>query len=458
MSTLPRDLSTLTVRVLTDPSEVQQWNEFVSRHHYLLSHRMMGEQLRYVAEMNGYWVACLGWSSSALKLSDRDEWIGWTPIQQRQRQHLVVQNARFLVLPGFQIPNLASRCLGLNVRRLSSDWQEHYGHGVWLAETFVESERFDGTCYRACGWQELGQTKGFRRTREGFRQHGIVKRIFVKELHPGGRKRLRGSGDHQEDRPLQRVELASQPVEGSDDGLQPSVFSIIAEHVSDPRKASGRSYSLECLLALLLTGFLAGETTTAGVAAWAQRLKQHERKRLRCPLKFHRGFTVPTANTLRYVLQDLNPSEIEAAMRAWIAACGINTTNTHIALDGKVLRGSAHDGSPGKAQLNALHVDQGLVIDQAAIPAKTNEISAARDLLRRHDLTHTIVTADAAHTNTETATVIAEKGGSMCSPSRVINLAFTTPSKTHSLRPDWSQRSPAENAATDEKSSARSPH
>lgn len=432
MSTVRRDLSTLTVRLLTDPAEIADWNEFVSRHHYLSSHRMMGEQLRYVAEMNGYWMACLGWSAAALKLWDRDEWIGWTPIQQRQRLHLVAQNARFLVLPGHQVPNLASRCLGLNLRVLSADWEEQYGHPIWLAETFVESARFDGTCYRACGWQEIGATKGFRRTREGYREHGVIKRVFVKEVRAGARRRLHARCDHAEDRSVPQVELAAQPVEGSSDGHHPSLFEIIATHVTDPRKRSGRSYRLECLMAILLTGILAGETTCAGIAAWATRLKEHERRRLKCPYKAHRGYVVPTANTLRYLLQDIVPAELEAAVRAWVTACGINTTNTHIAIDGKVLRGSAHDGHAGKAQLNAYRADVAAVVDQVAVPAKTNEITAARELLRRHDLSGTIVTADAAHTNPDTAMAIAEKGGSTCWPSRPTSLAFSTPPRARS--------------------------
>ncbi|TVR17651.1 MAG: ISAs1 family transposase [Planctomycetota bacterium] len=441
MLTSSPDLSSLTIRLLTDPSEVAEWNELVSRHHYLSSHRMMGEQLRYVAEVNGYWVACLGWSAASLKLSARDERIGWTVIQQRQRLHLVAQNARFLVLPGFQLPNLASKCLGLNLRRLRADWESTYGHPIWLAETFVESERFDGTCYRACGWQEVGVTKGFRRTREGYRKHGIVKRVFIKDVVRGACRRLASRRHHAEDRPLERIEIASQPIEGTAD--TPSLFDIIDANVTDPRNRSGRSYRLDCLLGILLTGILAGETTCAGIATWATTLKQHERKRLKCPFKAFIGYVVPTANTLRYVLQDIEPGSLESVTRAWVTACGINTHNTHIAIDGKVLCGSAHDGQPGKAQLNAYHVDQQIPIDQMAIPAKTNEITAARDLLARNDLNGTLVTADAAHTNHETAALIVEKKGSISWPSKGTNLTFTTPPRTHSQPPDSAPTTPA---------------
>lgn len=200
-------------------AELERWNDAMRRHHYLANERMMGEQIRYVAEYCGQWVALLGWSAASLKLQDRDEWIGWTPAQVRQRLHLVAQNARFLVLPGYEVPNLASRCLGLNLKCLSRDWAERYGHPILLAETFVERERNTGACYRASGWVEVGATKGFRRTTEAYREHGIVKRVLVKEVQRDGRKLLSGRAGLEWDRALNQLELAAQPVEGDDEKI-----------------------------------------------------------------------------------------------------------------------------------------------------------------------------------------------------------------------------------------------
>lgn len=429
-----RDLSAVRVRLLSDPLEIAEWDRLVRTNHYLRSARMMGEQLRYVAELNGYWLACLGWSAAALKLADREAWIGWTPVQQRQRLHLVGQNARFLVLPGMEMANLASRVLALNLRVLSQDWQERYGHPILLAETFVEAEKHDGTCYRACGWQELGMSKGFRRTAAGYRQHGVSKRIFVKEICGGARRRLGRDAGLPEDRPVRSLELAIQPVEPAADGSRPGLFEIIAQHVTDPRQAAGRSYPVGCLLGLLLTGMLAGETTCAGIAAWASALSQRERQRLRCPLRIGEGFRVPAANTFRYLLQDLDPAQLEAAARAWVQACGINTPTTHIALDGKILCGSQSADGPAKAHLAAYDVHRHLVIDQIAVGEKTTEVPLARTLIQRQaDLDDVLVTADAAHTNGETATKVAEKKGSICFRSRPINRACSTTSRTSSL-------------------------
>jgi len=434
MQTHPHDLSRVIVRLLKDPSEIDRWNETVATEHYLKSSRMMGEQLRYVAELNGYWVACIGWSAAALKLSDRSTFVGWTPIQERQRLHLVAQNARFLILSTVKIANLASRVLALNLRELSADWQREYGHPIWMAETFVEEGRNDGTCYRACNWTEVGKTKGFRRVREGYRQHGVVKLLFMKELLPGARKRLAAQEGHPEDRPLKGIELATQPIDGSEDASRPSLFTIITTHITDPRTRRGRQYSTFCMMAILLCGIVAGETTVAGIAAWAKGLNDKEKRRLKCPGGFGAPYRTPCATNLGYFLQDLEPAGLNDAVRAWVAACGINTTTTHIAIDGKVLCGSVTPDAPAKAQLNALHVECGIVIDQVPVAEKSSEVPAGRVFAERTDLTNTIVTADAAHTNPQTATKIAEKGGSMCWPSRATNHGFSRRRKTLSPR------------------------
>jgi len=420
-------LSLITVRPLTGAADVERWNTLMRTHHYLATSNLMGEQIRYVAEHCGQWVALLGWSSASLKLQDRDAWIGWTPAMARQRLQLVANNARFLVLPGFDRPNLASRCLGLNVRRLSDDWKERYGHPILCAETFVELNRNTGACYRASGWDEVGETKGFRRTPSAYREHGITKRIFVREVTRHGRKHLGSRQDLTWDRPLQRLELAAQPVESPTPDAHTGLFSIIQEHITDPRNVRGRSYRLECLLGVILTGLLAGQTTCAAIAEWASHLKPHERKRLRCPYRAKTGYSAPTANTLRYILQDIKPGQLEAAVRAWLRACGVNTTNTHIAIDGKILCGSGVLFDTARAHLSAYDAHRDMVVDQVSIPPRGSEITEVRGLLHHMDITDTVITCDAAHTNNETATVIVEKKGSTCLPLKEINLAFWLP-------------------------------
>ena len=118
---------------LVRPEEEARWEELMIQHHYLKSARMVGEQLRYVAEHQGQWLALLGWSAASYHLKGRDGWIGWSDNQRRARLHLVANNARFCRLgePG-QYPNLASQAMALNLARLSEDWQAKYGHPIVL--------------------------------------------------------------------------------------------------------------------------------------------------------------------------------------------------------------------------------------------------------------------------------------------------------------------------------------
>ena len=102
----------------------------------------------------------LGFGAAAWKTQPRDEFIGWTPDQRRKFVHLIVGNARFLILPWVQSKGLASKILGHIARQLPNDWQQRYGYRPVLLETFVPSDRFCGTCYRAANWTHVGQTTG----------------------------------------------------------------------------------------------------------------------------------------------------------------------------------------------------------------------------------------------------------------------------------------------------------
>ena len=139
--------SELTIELIFEPQEEAEWNHLMVKHHYLKEHRMVGESLRYVAKVNGKWIALLGWSSAAFHLGARDAWIGWTDLLRKSRRSLVACNARFVLLGAkANSINLASQILKLNLDRLSDDWQRRYGHPIALAETFVDPERFEGTC------------------------------------------------------------------------------------------------------------------------------------------------------------------------------------------------------------------------------------------------------------------------------------------------------------------------
>ncbi len=148
------DVSRVRVRLI-GADERREWDRLMRAHHYLGLTALVGRSLRYVAEVDGLWLALVGWASAALKCASRDRWIGWSPTLQWQRLNLIANNSRFLLLPGERVPNLASRILGLTLARLSADWQAVHGHRLLLAETFIDPSRFRGTCYRAANWIDV---------------------------------------------------------------------------------------------------------------------------------------------------------------------------------------------------------------------------------------------------------------------------------------------------------------
>ena len=134
------------------------WNEFIARSPYLGYTPMSGRQLRYSIYAGDQLVALLGFAAAAWKLADRERYIGWTDAQRRDQLHRVVNNTRFLILLWVQCPGLASKALGMVARRLPKGWQQRCGFAPVLLETFVESPRHKGRCYRAANWQLVGRT------------------------------------------------------------------------------------------------------------------------------------------------------------------------------------------------------------------------------------------------------------------------------------------------------------
>jgi hypothetical protein len=182
-ATIPTiDLATLTVEpVLTRPDSLL-WNAYIQRHHYLGHQLMPGAQLRYFVRAAGHIIAALGFGASAWKVKPRDHVIGWTAEQRQRNLHLVVNNARFLILPWIHCKNLASRILAMVSRRLPEDWQARYAYRPVLLETFVEKPRFSGTCYKAANWRHLGDTQGRGKLDVLHRNAQPIKSIWIYPL------------------------------------------------------------------------------------------------------------------------------------------------------------------------------------------------------------------------------------------------------------------------------------
>ena len=136
------------------------FNGLIEAHHYLGYTQPVGEHLKYLLYAQDRPVACMAWSSGPWHMGPRDRFIGWTPSVRRGNLLLLAYNTRFLILPWVQVRHLASHILGRMARRLSSDWEAMYAHPIYYLETFVDRERFAGTCYRAANWRCVGQTTG----------------------------------------------------------------------------------------------------------------------------------------------------------------------------------------------------------------------------------------------------------------------------------------------------------
>jgi hypothetical protein len=184
------DVAQVQVRPLR-PKERKRFEHLMDKQHYLGWGQPVGETLNYVATVRDRWVGLLVFGAAAYALRDREAWIGWSREQRQARLNFITQNRRFLLLEPKPETNLASRILSLCAKRLAQDWQTAYGHPVWMVETFVDPQRFQGTCYRAAGWNPLGLTAGARRIRRDFYDEGgTPKQLFVKSLRQDARDRL----------------------------------------------------------------------------------------------------------------------------------------------------------------------------------------------------------------------------------------------------------------------------
>ena len=186
------DLLPLHLEVLTSrhPGRKMFWR-YLAVHHYLGYRGAVGENLAYLlSDCHGRDLACVLFGAAAWKVKPRDVWIGWNDTTRASRLSFVANNSRFLILPWVRVAQLASHILGRITRRLSDDWQRQYSHPVYLVETFVERERFRGTCYRAANWICVGQTQGRSRQDRYSNMDVPIKDIYVYALTNDFKERL----------------------------------------------------------------------------------------------------------------------------------------------------------------------------------------------------------------------------------------------------------------------------
>jgi hypothetical protein len=165
-------------------------NSLMESHHYLGYEQPVGEHLKYLVWAQGRPIAALAWSSAPRHLGSRDRFIGWSGEARRRNIRFLAYNTRFLILPWVEVPHLASYILGRVARRLSEDWEALYGHPIYFLETFVDPERFRGTCYRAANWVLLGRTTGRGKNDQTNRLNRSIKEVLAFPLTPRFRELL----------------------------------------------------------------------------------------------------------------------------------------------------------------------------------------------------------------------------------------------------------------------------
>jgi hypothetical protein len=370
---------------------------------------MVGESLRYVAKRNGKWVALLGWSSAAFHLRVRDAWIGWTDSLRQSRRTLVACNARFVLLEAkAQSCNLASQILSLNLKRLSEDWQRRYGHPIALVETFVDPERFEGTCYRAANWTEIGVTKGFGRSRIDFYQlHDKPKAIFLHPLTPKARQILSAPVMPPAWAPYERV---ADPMEYPLSGHQTKSLLQALGALRDPRRHRGRVHrKVASIVAIATAAIIAGNNSILDIGEFSQALNQNQLRSLRAARCRKTGkLLAPSESTIRRVLQRLDPDQLDQIVTDWLRSHLKDVGVAALAVDGKCLRTASKINGQSIQLFSALDTQTKIVCRQIKIPAKTNEIPALKDLLDGLDLRGALVSADAINTQKSTARHLVE--------------------------------------------------
>jgi hypothetical protein len=185
-----RDFQPVRLEAVTGASAVGLWNEYVERFHPLGYKGAFGYRLRYFIRSGSQRLGCVLLAGAARAIAVRDRWIGWNEQARLCNLPWVVNNTRFLIFPHVQIPHLASHVLGQLARRVAADWQSQWGFAPLLMETFVDPSRFAGTCYRAAGWELLGETSGRGLARPGKCYGSTPRLVLVKPLNEDFRRLL----------------------------------------------------------------------------------------------------------------------------------------------------------------------------------------------------------------------------------------------------------------------------
>jgi GNAT superfamily N-acetyltransferase len=411
--------------------EVGRFNAALTEHHWL-GHRLTGAVLRYVAVLDGEWVAVVGFGSAVLSCRVRDEFLGWSREQQYARLKHVANNQRFCVLPAGRRPNLASAVLSRVLARLSRDYLAAYGYRVLAVETFTDPARHTGACYAAANFALVGSTLGYSRSAGVYHHHGHPKRVWMYRLHRDASGVLSATFSH----PL---------LTGSDDDVADVNTLELAGaggllealgQLSDPRSKRGIRHQIAATLTMVAAATISGARSFRSVADYVADLPPEALSRLGARRHPVTGRPVaPSEATIRRTVKDVDADEADTIVGTWLHAkvmAGVVTPKAWrgLALDGKTLKGSWEevDTGAGKIRLfSALTHAEGVVVGQRKIPEHTGEQAQMIPLLDQvtaaqpggqqpgaqqpGDLSGVVVTADALHVHRRNVEQILERNG-----------------------------------------------
>lgn len=426
-NTLPQDLGSeralqkrIQVRLIA-PQEREEFDTILAKEHYLHNPTAVGAVLRYVVTEKDQWLALLVFCSPALHLKPRDHWLRWKPTEVAQRRHLIAQNSRFLVrVNAHAYPNLASHILGQVAGRIGQDWQQAFGHPVLAMETFIDPQRFRGTCYKAAGWERLGRTRGCKRSYQDFYQDTEhPKELWVRALSPKDLRCLR-QPELPEELRAPGAKPPPPPCPVPTEALN-SLWHHFHNQVKDYRDPHGVRHPLAAILMIIALAVCAGCHGPEAIGEFAQHLNHHQRRRMRCrprPGK-PREYDVPSIDTFRRSLKEVDAISLAKSLIGWMKVQDPRTA-VWVHFDGKVLKGAepapaadpkiiqAHvptevDPQQQKPKANKaltlvnFMTDEQKLIQQLAVPSNTNEEAAVAAALSSIDLTGYRVSFDAAH-------------------------------------------------------------
>jgi hypothetical protein len=383
------------IRLLSAPADIARCDQAIVEHHYLHNVSLVGEHLRYAFIYKGRWLAVATWSAASFHIKDRDQFIGWSGEQCRRRRALLANNSRLLVMPDCHYPNLISRFMKLMLERLSADWQERWGHPLAIVETFVDPRFYTGTAYKVSGWSHLGKTAGWKRDADDFyEKNDAPKQIWVRELVKKACVKLRAEqlpADWAKVEAVAQVHCTAKAVEIR------SLMDTLKQEVPEFRRRQALAYPLPGLLALMVMAAAQGVVRgPQDLADYADTLSQGQLRALGFRTDRHtRSIRSPKKTTFTRVLHWLDDDLFERVLLRWQDQILGPQQDRLVIFDGKKVRHA------GVEIVNAVDA-QGRFLGSVITQSKSNEIPAARQLLKGQDVLGKVLIADAMHTQDET--------------------------------------------------------